>query len=264
MPPLLIVIFAVAGWIALTLGLRWAGEWFFSRGPGGDPVTGLMVLATQVYCHLMHRTQYEGLKHVPQTNQPGGLIVVSNHGSPIDPVLIQSACGFVVRWMMAGDMMIPQLGWLWRHQRMIPVARDGRDLGPAREAIRHVQAGGVLGVFPEGALVRPRDQVRPFHPGIGFMIAKTHAPVLLLWLSGTPEATHLGSALLTRSHARVRFIDRLEFGDERDPAAITQTLRRLLAEATGWPLCDEPLAPTQVEVVDPFGAPRPAEPDAVS
>lgn len=264
MPPLLIVIFAVAGWITLTLGLRWAAVSFFSRRPGGDPVTGLMVLATQVYSRLMHRTQYEGLKDVRQTNQPGGLIVVSNHGSPIDPVLIQSACGFVVRWMMAGDMMIPQLGWLWRHQRMIPVARDGRDLSPAREAIRHVQAGGALGVFPEGALVRPRDQVRPFHPGVGFMIAKTRAPVLLLWISGTPEATRMGPALTSRSHARVRFIDRLEFGDERDPVAITQTLRHLLAEASGWPLCDEPLAPTQIEVVDPFGAPQPADTDAVS
>ena len=55
MPPLLIVIFAVAGWIALTLGLKWAGFWLFSRGPGGDSVTGLMVLATQVYSRLMHR-----------------------------------------------------------------------------------------------------------------------------------------------------------------------------------------------------------------
>ncbi len=264
MPPLLIVIFAVASWIAVVLGLRWAGLWLFSRGPGGDPVTGLMCLAARVYSHLMHRARYEGLKHVPQTNQPGGLIVVSNHASPIDPVLIQSACRFVIRWMMAGDMMIPQLGWLWRRQQMIPVARDGRDLGPAREAIRHVQAGGVLGVFPEGALVRPRDQVRPFLPGVGFMIAKTQAPVLLLWISGTPEATRLGPALTCRSHARVRFIDRLEFGDERDPAAITQTLRHRLAEATGWPLCDEPLVPTQVDVPDPFGAPQPAEPDAVS
>lgn len=264
MPPLLIVISAVAGWIALVLGLRWAGVWFFSRAPGGDPVTGLMCLAARLYCHLMHRARYEGRKHVPPTNQPGSLIVVSNHGSPIDPVLIQSACPFVVRWMMAGDMMIPQMGWLWRHQRMIPVARDGRDLGPAREAIRHVQAGGVLGVFPEGALVRPRDQVRPFHPGVGFIIAKTQAPVLLLWISDTPEATAMGPALTSRSRARVRFIDRLEFGDERDPVAITQTLRHLLAEATGWPLCDEPLAPTQVDVPDPFGAPRPTGPDAVS
>ena len=86
MPPLLIVIFAVAGWIALVLSLRWAGVWFFSRGPGGDPVTGLMVWGTQVYCHLMHRVRYEGLKHVPPTNQPGALVVVCNHTSPTDPL----------------------------------------------------------------------------------------------------------------------------------------------------------------------------------
>ena len=254
MPPVLIVILAVAGWVALALGLRLILLWHFSHGPGGDPVTGLLCLWARVYCRVMHRAQYRGLKLVPQTNRPGGLIVVSNHTGPIDPLLIQAACRFDVRWMMAADMMIPQLGWLWRHQRMIPVARDGSDSGPAREAIRHVQAGGILGVFPEGALVRPRDQIRPFHPGVGFIIAKTRAPVLLAWISGTPEPTELGPALTSRSHARLDFIDRLEFTEEDDPAAITESLRHRVAEASGWPLCDEPLAPSLSNATDPFAA----------
>ena len=254
MPPLLIVILVVAGWVALALGLRWMLFWHFSHGPGGDPITGLLCLWARVYCRVMHRAQYRGLKHVPQTNRPGGLIVVSNHASPIDPLLIQAACPFEVRWMMAADMMIPQLDWLWRRQRMIPVARDGGDSGPIRQAIRHVQAGGVLGVFPEGVLVRPRDQIRPFHPGVGFIIAKSRVPVLVVWISGTPESTELGPALASRSHARVKFIDRLEFPDERDPAAIAESLRHRVAQASGWPLCDEPLAPSPNYATDPFTA----------
>ncbi len=252
MPAMLIVILAVAGWVALALGLRWLLFWHFSHGPGGEPVTGLLCLWARVYCRIMHRAQYRGLKHVPQTNWPGGLIVVSNHASPIDPLLIQAACPFEVRWMMAGDQMVPELDWLWRRQRMIAVARDGGDSGPTRQAIRHVQAGGILGVFPEGVLVRPRDQVRPFHLGIGFIIAKTHAPVLLAWISGTPESTEMVPALSSRSHARLEFIDCLEFAEERDPAVITETLRRRLTEVSGWPVCDEPLAPSAIVETDPF------------
>jgi 1-acyl-sn-glycerol-3-phosphate acyltransferase len=137
---------------------------------------------------------------------------------------------------------------------MIPVARDGSDSGPTRKAIRHVQAGGVLGVFPEGALVRPRDQVRPFHPGVGFIIAKTRAPVLLVWISGTSEPTELGPALTSRSHARLDFIDRLEFPEEDDPATIAESLRHRVAEASGWPLYDEPLTPSSSNAIDPFAA----------
>jgi 1-acyl-sn-glycerol-3-phosphate acyltransferase len=193
----------------------------------------------------MHRTTYSGLEHVPATNKPGGLIVVSNHTGPIDPLLIQAACRFEIRWMMAADMMIPKLEWLWRRHRMIPVARDGRDSGPVREAIRHVQQGGTIGVYPEGAIVQPRDEVRPFHDGVGLIIKRTRAPVLLVWITGTPESPRMEVALKTRSRSHVVFIDRLEFAQDTEPATITRILRERIVEASGWPVNDEPLIPPQ-------------------
>ena len=237
---------AVAVWMFWFFGARW-----WSRGPGANPITGLLWLVIRVYCHLRHTPTYRGLQHVPATNHTGGLIVVANHTGPIDPLIIQAACRFEIRWMMAEEMMTGQLDWLWRRQRVIPVARDGSDMAAAREAIRHVRSGGVVGIFPEGGIVRPTGQIRPFHQGVGLVIAKTEAPVLLTWVRGTPEATGMMAAVKSRSRSCVDFIERLEFTGRRDPRAITSRLRSRLSEASGWPLCQEPVSPPRPKS-DPF------------
>ena len=149
--------------------------------------------------------------------------------------------------------MVPQLDVLWRFLRLIPVARDGRDSGPAREAIRHVRGGSVVGIFPEGAIVTPPEQVRPFHEGAGLIIARTKAPVLLAWVTGTPDSPDMFKALLSRSRARVQFLGVVDFSDTRDARAIGDQLRRRIADASGWPINDEPLEPAP-RGEDPFAA----------
>ena len=214
-------------------------------GPGGDPFTGFLWIVIRLYTRIMHRRTFVGRRHVPGTNSTGGLVVVSNHTGPIDPLLLQAACRFEIRWMMAEALMFPALDWLWKRQRMIRVARDGRDTGPLREAIRHVKAGGAIGVFPEGAIVQPRCEVRPFHEGVGLIISRSRAPVLLVWVSGTPESPNMSVALKTRSRSKVVFLDHITFDKSVDAATITRTLRERISEASGWPVNDKPLVPPQ-------------------
>jgi 1-acyl-sn-glycerol-3-phosphate acyltransferase len=247
----LTVALALAGWLALVGLFRLTIQRRLAAGPSGDAATGLLWLILRVYSRLVHRTAYAGLDHIPQTNRPGGLVVVSNHTCPIDPLLVQAACRFEIRWMMAADMMVPELDRLWRRHRMIPVARDGRDTVPAREAIRHVRGGGVVGIFPEGGIVLPREEVRQFHQGVGLIIARTKAPVLLVWVSQTPHETDMFKALLTPSRARVQFVDLLEFPDKTDPATITRQLQQRLAEVSNWPIRDEAVIPPRTNG-DPF------------
>ncbi len=236
--PKALIVVVGAMLLALMAFVRWSRQ-----GPGGEPFTGLLWIVLRVNARLMHRTTFAGREHLPATNKPGGLVVVSNHTGPIDPLLLQAACRFEIRWMMAEALMFPALDWLWKRHRMIPVARDGRDTGPLREAIRHVKAGGTIGVFPEGAIVQPRCEVRPFHQGVGLIISRTRAPVLLVWVSGTPESPHMSVALKTRSRSRVVFLDRIEFDKSVDAATITRTLRERITKASGWPINDDPLVP---------------------
>jgi 1-acyl-sn-glycerol-3-phosphate acyltransferase len=239
------VLLAVAViWIAIISLIRLAVVPRLRHGPGGDPVYGLMWRVLRLYCRLWHRVTYSGVELLPASEEDhNGLIVVSNHTGSVDPLLIQARCRFLIRWLMATDMMIPELDWLWRQQQMIPVERQGRDSSALREAIRHVRSGGCIGIFPEGRIAVPPREIRPFLPGVGGLIARTKAPVLLTWVSGTPDTNVMSEALTTRSHAHVQFIDLIDYADGLDPEEITADLRTRIQEASGWPLNDALVPP---------------------
>ncbi len=230
-------------WVVTVLFCWWVVLPLLRRGPEGDPILGLLWYGNRLFCRLIHRPTVQGQLIVRRTARPGGLVVVANHTGSIDPFLIQSACRFQIRWMMARDQMMPALDWLWPELRFIPVARDGSDTAPLRQAIRHVQEGCAVGVFPEGRIVTPPREVWPFYAGVGLIVARTRAPVLLVWISGTPDTNEIAKSLLTPSRARVEFVDLIDFGGERDSAKITQSLRLRLRDASGWPLNNNPPAP---------------------
>jgi 1-acyl-sn-glycerol-3-phosphate acyltransferase len=142
--------------------------------------------------------------------------------------------------MMAQEQMHPALGWLWRRLQVLPVTYGPADAAMLREAVRHVRSGGVVGVFPEGAIERPPCVLAPFRDGVGTLVALTKAPVVVLWISGTPS---LGNAIVDpfvprRTAARVRYLGTIDFAAEgmRDPSAISARLREELARASGWPM----------------------------
>jgi 1-acyl-sn-glycerol-3-phosphate acyltransferase len=192
------------------------------------------------------------MEHVPASIAPGSLIVVSNHTSGADPLLIQAACTFEIRWMMASDLMVDSAAGFWKWRRIIPVARTGRDTSAAREAMAHVKAGGAIGIFPEGGTERPPGQIRPFLGGVGLIVHRTQAPVLLVWISGTPECERALEALRRRSHARVRFVDLIRYPEKTKAEEIVRDLRRRLSAASGWTLNDEILPSAHREEEDPF------------
>jgi 1-acyl-sn-glycerol-3-phosphate acyltransferase len=253
MPNVTTILLVLLGWIVAIAVVHAVVIPWLSRRPAGDPVTGLLLHGVRLFCRLAHRVRFEGVALAEAGVGERGLIVVSNHTGAIDPLLLQTGCPFHIRWMMASDMMTPSLDWLWRLQRAIAVERNGGDTSALREAIRHVQSGGVIGIFPEGRIVTPPRRIWPFLAGVGLMVARCGSPVLLVWISGTPDTNTLTGSLLTPSHARVVFVERLDFTGVRDANAIAQRLRRRLAEVSGWPLVDEVPSKPQVEL-DPFAA----------
>ncbi|WP_410961928.1 lysophospholipid acyltransferase family protein, partial [Salmonella sp. SAL4359] len=85
------------------------------------------------------------------------------------------------------------------------VDRYGREIAAAREAVRHLQSGGVVGIFPEGNLERPPCHILPFLPGVGLIVHRSGAPVIPVLISGTPQIDPAWSSLWRRSRAVVQF-----------------------------------------------------------
>lgn len=225
------IILGVAAW-----GLAaWLSHWLL-RNPRGDVETGVAWHLVRGYVRAVHRLRVRGLEHVPRGRKVGPLIVVSNHTAGVDPLLIQSALPFEVRWMMAADMRHPAGEWAWRWADVIFVEREGGDVAGAREAIRHVKAGGVLGIFPEGGIERPARTLLPFQAGVGFIVRRTGAPVLPVVIEGTPEGGTAFASLVRSSRATVTFHEPITYGKGMDADEIARDLRARFAAWTGWPM----------------------------
>ncbi|MEL7473663.1 MAG: lysophospholipid acyltransferase family protein [Planctomycetota bacterium] len=234
------VILAVAVWLLISLFVRWLLD-----NPRQDLTTGLACRGFLIYGRLVHRLRVEGREHIPTSRHPGPLIVVANHTAGVDPLLLQGVCPFEIRWMMAEDMRAKGLEWFWSFSRIIFVDRQGqRDMLAAREAIRHVKAGGVLGIFPEGGIERPPRELMPFQRGVGLIISKTGAPVLPVVIDGTPQVDPAWASLWRRSSSRIRVGEPIDYASSgMKPREYADDLRRRFAEWTGWPLNESPEPP---------------------
>ncbi|MDX2131748.1 MAG: lysophospholipid acyltransferase family protein [Planctomycetota bacterium] len=232
---------SVLWWIILAAA--WLGWAVLSRrledNPRGDVVTGFFYFANRLYARLVHRVRVRG--EIPGGRHTGPLIVVCNHTAGVDPLLVQGVTPFEVRWMMGSDMMTPRLGFFWQWARIIAVNRRGRDLGGTREALRHLADGGVLGVFPEGGLERPPGRLRAFQPGIGFLVARTRAPVLPIWISGTPQADKAWESLWRTSRSTLTVGPVMDFAGAT-PGEIVAALEGWFRETSGWARESEPQA----------------------
>jgi 1-acyl-sn-glycerol-3-phosphate acyltransferase len=151
----------------------------------------LIVLVGRVFFRLrvVHRERM--INHGP-------VILASNHESYLDPPLVGSvadrAIFFLARKTLLDGFFF---GWLLPKLNVIPVDQEGNDRSALKALIRILRAGEGTLVFPEGE--RTLDgHLRPALPGLGFVIAKTLAPVVPMRIFGARQAWPRGSA-------RVRF-----------------------------------------------------------
>lgn len=231
---------------ALFLALRAVGR----RLHPEDAFVGWMRLVAIPYTRWFQRLSVENAAIIPESIGPRGLIIVSTHGSGLDPIAIQAQMRHSVRWMMSAEMMHAAFAWWWRKLRVIPVSFDTRDATALKTAIAHVQSGGVLGIFPEGAIERPPRHLRPFSGGLRLILGRTEAPVLVASIDpGHPAETAYG-ALFRPTRAKLRFIALVEPGPEGHGRDAAERIFDLIAQDTGWPVSAVELPPPDAAMIE--------------
>lgn len=103
-----------------------------------------------------------GRRRVAGSLPPGGIIIISNHTSYADGVLLALVCrrlGRSVRLLAtAGVFRAPVIGGLVRRLGFIRVERSAATAATAIEAaVAALAAGEAVGIFPEGRLTRHPD-----------------------------------------------------------------------------------------------------------
>jgi acyl-[acyl-carrier-protein]-phospholipid O-acyltransferase / long-chain-fatty-acid--[acyl-carrier-protein] ligase len=130
----------------------------------------------------LYRKQIVGLENFPKQ---GGCVVVSNHLSWIDGILILWMLPRNVRFVVDGDNFKSRIAiYLANAFDTILMLPNPKSIGRALKAAREgVKAGDVIGIFPEGTLTRT-GQLQAFKPGLRNIMKGTDAPVIPMWMEG--------------------------------------------------------------------------------
>lgn len=134
------------------------------------------------------RFRSTGREHVPAT---GPVLLVSNHQSHLDPVLVGIACPRQMRFLARHTLFFWPLSWLIRSLGAVPIDRE-RGLGGIKATLKLLGIGEAVLAFPEGT--RSRDgRLQPLLPGFCALARRSGATIVPVAIDGAYAAMPRGS-----------------------------------------------------------------------
>ena len=126
-----------------------------------------------------------GVHHVPRT---GGVLVVSNHQSYLDPIVLGVKVPRAFSFLAKSELFENRhFGWLIRNLNAFPVRQGEGDVGAVKETIRRLQEGHALIVYPEGTRSLS-GEIETIQPGVGLIARRAGVPVVPAVIDGSYDA----------------------------------------------------------------------------
>jgi 1-acyl-sn-glycerol-3-phosphate acyltransferase len=215
---------AIVAGAALAIWIRWRrsglcwNDFWILRG-------------ARVYAHLWHRWSCNHPARLPD----GPLLMIANHTCSADPNFLLAGCARPLSFLVAREHfdLHPLTRAILDHLRCVPVSRNGKDAIALRMALRRLEEGGAVCLFPEGNLSGvPARRTLPAKHGIGYLALRTRVPVYLAHISGGPQTERLLDSWLRPSSQAVR----VHFSGPVDLSAYRRRPvdRRLIVEVTEY------------------------------
>jgi acyl-[acyl-carrier-protein]-phospholipid O-acyltransferase / long-chain-fatty-acid--[acyl-carrier-protein] ligase len=181
------------------------------------------------FVRTFYRVAVTGADRLPT----GGFLLLPNHITWIDAILLSMACPRPIRFIIdEGVYRNPWLNPVLRAVSCIPItgrkAKDGM-----REAISRIRAGEIVCLFPEGELSRTGSLLR-LRRGYEIIARQAEAPVVPVWLDQLWGSifSYKGGRFFTKLPKAIPYRVTVAFGealtaDEADIATVREQLLKL-------------------------------------
>lgn len=181
----------------------------------------------------LYRMEITGTHHVPRE---GGIVLASNHLSNVDPFILGIACPRQIHFMAKAELWkVSLLGRLIESLGSFPVHRGEADREAVRRGLAVLQAGAMLGIFPEGHR-QPEGHLGRPQSGVALFSLRDGVKTVPVAITGTTAMFRGWRPAFPR--LTVRFGPPLDLSDVTGSKAeqhrdVTRRLMRSLADLLG-------------------------------
>ncbi|MEE4355321.1 MAG: MFS transporter [Desulfococcaceae bacterium] len=150
-----------------------------------------------ILTHTMYRVHHRGLEQIPDE---GPAVLVCNHVSFVDGLLIAGTCRRPVRFIMFEPIYrMPVLHFIFKTGKAVPIVSQRENPAVYEQAFDEIakglEAGDLFCIFPEGKIT-DNGEMNEFRPGIEKIIRRTPVPVIPMALRG------LWGSFFSRRHGK--------------------------------------------------------------
>ncbi len=175
---------------------------------------------------LFYRVTVHGLEKLPE----GGFLLVPNHVTWVDAIVLQLACPRPIRFVIFDSIYRqPLLNPLFRMLDAIPISPQ-HSKEALRAAVERIHAGEIVCVFPEGELSRTGILLR-LKRGFELIARSAEAPVVPVWMDQLWGSifSFYGGRFFSKIPRHIPYPVTVAFGDPLKPEeAVVATVREKL------------------------------------
>jgi 1-acyl-sn-glycerol-3-phosphate acyltransferase len=185
------------------------------------------------------RMEVVGKENLPSS---GPFIVVANHQSVLDPIMVQVACRRPLHTLTKSTQFASGFfRWILPRINAIPTRRYRIDPQAVRMVLRRLSEGKGVGIYPEGE--RSWDaHIQPFRRGTVRLLLKAGVPVVPCGVRGSYDVWPRWSRSIRRQEVSVTFGEPIRWPAmdtrrERDASLVeaSRLLRDRLTALSSWP-----------------------------
>lgn len=179
----------------------------------------------RLFCKHYHRLHGDTL-YLPAN---GPAIVVANHISGLDPLLLIAASKRRLRFIIATEQY-NRFGfrWLFRAAGCIPVDRKGRPERAFRAALKALADGEVVALFPHGAIHLEGEPYRKLKPGAVRLAQLADCPIIPARISGVKAKGRVMMPVALRAHAKIENFPLIDCSGRESAECIAEVEQSLI------------------------------------
>jgi 1-acyl-sn-glycerol-3-phosphate acyltransferase len=197
------------------------------------PQRSLLWRFLQVFARIGTKLMFDfkawGVHNVPRS---GGVLLLANHQSYLDPVLVGVHLYRPISFMAKSELFEGGrfFKWLIESLHAFPIKQNSADVGAIKQAIAKLQEGNILNIYPEGTRTET-GEIGPILPGVALVLKRANVPIVPVVIDGSFQAWPSGRKIFHKHPIRILYGPPLNVEGLRPNQIVTlidQTFREML------------------------------------